>query len=164
MVRARSGIAALIVAALLHASCAKPHDPDYQVRAHLLRDGRDIILVYENASNAPLCMPEVSYADSRRSGTGVYLYDPKRNDIQEAFALVTWAPGSERECRTVMPGESLTLRRSLDHLLRHFPDVPECYYLVTVYRRIAPEGLVASEPSRPLWVCYRPTGRGTASK
>jgi hypothetical protein len=153
MINRRPGIAALMFAALLQASCAKPLDPGYQVQAHAFRQGSQLVLAFENVSGKPLCMPQIALSDGDRSGVHVYLYDPGTRELDEAFALVTRAPGESAECSDVMPGESRVGTFRIKFVMNYFPRAPECFYLVAAYRKGSPPGQVASRPSKPLRVC-----------
>lgn len=146
---------AMLVATLVAAACARPSPPgeEYRVQARLARDGDHIVMAFRNISKSPICMADIRFSDSDRSGMFVYLYDPVARDLQASFALVYWAPDAVAECRWVKPGESRTGRFRIQHVLRYFSRVPECFYLVTVYRKRSESGLVASKPSEPVRIC-----------
>ena len=153
---------AMLVAALVAAACARTTPPgeDDRVQAQLARDGDHIVMAFRNISEGPICMADIRFADSDRSGMWVYLYDPATRDLQASFALVYWAPDVVAECRWVKPGESRTGRFRIQHVLRYFSRVPECFYLVTVYRKRSESGLVASKPSEPVRICTGPRVAG----
>lgn len=155
MFKSRVAVTGLMAAAMLQASCGRGAGREgvHPVHAHLFRQGSDLTLAFENVSERPICMPQITFSDGSRSGVHLYLYDPVTRELDESFALVTRAPGAKVDCGIVMPGESRAGTFRLKFVTGYFTRPPDCFYLVAVYRLATSEGMIASGPSRAVRVC-----------
>lgn len=110
----------------------------------------------KSTTTTELLVPPIIFGDGGLTGHWIYIYDPYERRLQEGFSA-PFSPtpivyGSLPKVVLRQGGgisESLSRREVEDY----FFVVPECYYILYVYRKVSADEVVFSDPSEPLFVC-----------
>lgn len=96
-----------------------------------------ISYVVTNVGNDAAHVNEVDFVDFDKSGHGIFLYDPYTKRVQTGWGTILRSPtmkSAKTPATLLKPGDFLELSYEIKALTRLFMNVPNCFYLVAIYR------------------------------
>lgn len=129
-----------------------------QIKSSIKVSGEYLEISYENISDKPIKIGNISFSEPEITGTFFYIYDVDKKKNQSSGAVVDYPPGASREQSPsiyLTPGAQNSIKIKSSAVMDYFIYVPRCYYLTTVYRKIWKGFLIHSRPSVPLLFCKK---------
>lgn len=143
----------LLICALAGTVAASSNHDELVVSLESVRKG-GVSISIENVSGQRVPVTQIDLGGEVYSGVSLFLYDPVNKKLQQAFSTSFPAHGNRKKSiRILEPGAVVERVFAKDDIENYFFYMPDCYYLVALYRRRDGSSIISSAASNTLKVC-----------